>query len=194
METNRRRSSVCCFGALALCTFALAAGRPAGADLPAGASDELAHRIEAYLALRERAVADVPALKETRSPENILAREQALGAAIAAARTGAEPGALFGGAAPFVREEIEREIGRRRASDRRALLAELPALAAPAPNTPYPSDVAMATTPPLLLAALPTLPEALEYRLFGRHLVLRDVEANLIVDVLPEVLPAGEAR
>lgn len=193
MDTDRRRSIVCCFGAIALCTFALAAG-PAAANLPAAASDELADRIESYLALRERAVADVPALQETRSPEDILAREQALGAAIAAARTGAEPGALFGGAAPFVREEIEREIGRRKASDRRALLAELPALAAPAPNTPYPADVAMATTPPLLLAVLPTLPEALEYRLFGRHLVLRDVEANLIVDVLPEVLPAGEPR
>jgi len=30
----------------------------------------------------------------------------------------------------------------------------------------------------------------LEYRFAGRHLIIRDAEANIIVDVLPDVLPA----
>ena len=51
-------------------------------------------------------------------------------------------------------------------------------------NQPYPPDVALATVPPKLLAQLPMLPEELEYRLVDRRLLLRDRDANLIVDVL----------
>ena len=35
---------------------------------------------------------------------------------------------------------------------------------------------------------LPELPEPLEYRFAGRHLILLDTEANLVVDVVPGVL------
>jgi hypothetical protein len=41
-----------------------------------------------------------------------------------------------------------------------------------------------------LVGLLPTLPEELEYRFVGRHLVLLDVELNLVVDVLREAAPA----
>ena len=40
-----------------------------------------------------------------------------------------------------------------------------------------------------LLRKLPDLPPELEYRIVGRHLILRDVKANLIVDVLRDVVP-----
>jgi hypothetical protein len=43
-------------------------------------------------------------------------------------------------------------------------------------------------TPGCVLATLPSLPEELQYRFVGRDLVLVDIEANLIVDVLPDVL------
>lgn len=41
-----------------------------------------------------------------------------------------------------------------------------------------------------LVGLLPPLPDELEYRFVGRHLVLLDVEANLVVDVLREAVPA----
>jgi hypothetical protein len=41
---------------------------------------------------------------------------------------------------------------------------------------------------PLMIAALPPLPEELEYRFVGRDLVLLDVHAGLIVDILPNAL------
>ena len=41
---------------------------------------------------------------------------------------------------------------------------------------------------PALVEALPALPYELEYRFVGRHLVLLDVEANLVVDVLRDAL------
>jgi hypothetical protein len=42
---------------------------------------------------------------------------------------------------------------------------------------------------PSMLAGLPELPPELEYRFLGRHLILVDVLANLVVDVLPDALP-----
>ena len=43
--------------------------------------------------------------------------------------------------------------------------------------------------PPKLLLRLPRLPEEVEYRFLGRHLILRDVGANVIVDFIYNVLP-----
>ena len=47
----------------------------------------------------------------------------------------------------------------------------------------------MQTTPPTLLLNLPKLSEKLDYRIVGNNLVLRDVEANLIVYFLPQAIP-----
>jgi hypothetical protein len=47
----------------------------------------------------------------------------------------------------------------------------------------------MATMPPGLLKVLPALPKELEYRIIGRDLVLRDVDASLIIDYVPNVIP-----
>jgi hypothetical protein len=56
-------------------------------------------------------------------------------------------------------------------------------------NAPYPPNVPYTTLPPALLLRLPTLPDGLEYRFVGRALILRDVDAALIVDFLPNALP-----
>ncbi|HLY20154.1 MAG TPA: hypothetical protein VKR61_23160, partial [Bryobacteraceae bacterium] len=54
----------------------------------------------------------------------------------------------------------------------------------------YPEGVPLQSTPPTILLNLPKLPSELEYRVVGRALVLLDVEANLIVDYIPDALPA----
>jgi len=38
------------------------------------------------------------------------------------------------------------------------------------------------------LSVLPPLPKGLEYRILGRYLVLRDVDASLIIDYIPEAV------
>ena len=53
----------------------------------------------------------------------------------------------------------------------------------------FPVAAPMATMPPSLLAALPPLPKGLEYRIVGEYLVLRDVEAALIIDFIPAAIP-----
>ena len=50
----------------------------------------------------------------------------------------------------------------------------------------------MATMPPSLLAVLPTLPKELEYRIIGKYLILRDVDAALILDVIPDAVTARQ--
>jgi len=55
-------------------------------------------------------------------------------------------------------------------------------------NTPIPWGVGRWTFT-WLLTTLPALPEDLEYRLVGRNLVLVDVRANIVVDVLRGAVP-----
>jgi hypothetical protein len=53
----------------------------------------------------------------------------------------------------------------------------------------YPTTLPLVTVPAKLLRALPELPDGLEYRILGRHLILRDVKANLIVDFVRDAVP-----
>ena len=56
-------------------------------------------------------------------------------------------------------------------------------------NTVYPTTIPLETFPPVLLRKLPDLPPELEYRIVNKSLILRDVKANLIVDILRGVVP-----
>ena len=42
--------------------------------------------------------------------------------------------------------------------------------------------------PPNVLAALPRLPDDIEYRFMGRDLILLDTRANVIIDRVPDAL------
>jgi hypothetical protein len=44
--------------------------------------------------------------------------------------------------------------------------------------------------PPRLMEALPLLPKQLEYDFAGRTLILRDIDADVVVDYIPDALPA----
>jgi hypothetical protein len=155
------------------------------------APDAIARFVEratAYVDLRDAAARHVPPLEETAEPAEISAREQALADGIRAARPQARIGDVFGPAGPSLAAIVREDFASRARTERRALVAELPTAAAPAVNAAYPASLPLLTLPPALLDALPKIPRPLEYRLFGRHLILRDAEANLVVDVLPDVL------
>ena len=55
-------------------------------------------------------------------------------------------------------------------------------------NATYPSGAPLSSVPPSVLLTLPKLPDGLEYRFVGRHLILYDEKANLIVDILRNVV------
>lgn len=50
--------------------------------------------------------------------------------------------------------------------------------------TEYPSGVPLSTLPAQLLKVFPAIPKELEYRFLGPHLIIMDVAAFLIVDVI----------
>ena len=55
-------------------------------------------------------------------------------------------------------------------------------------NASYPDDTPLPTTPAQVLMKLPKLPEQLEYRIVGKTLIVRDVEADIIVDFVPNAI------
>jgi hypothetical protein len=149
-------------------------------------------RVAEYVKVHKVARAEVHGLKPTDSPEAIEHHEHKLAHEISESRRGAQAGDIF---SPPIADEFRRLIGETmrgpeaatiRASLRSASPVVLPVLKV---NDPYPAGVALQSTPPSLLMNLPKLPPELDYRVVGRTLILRDVEANLVVDCIPNALP-----
>ena len=161
-----------------------------GVNAQGAATLEFKKRIDAYLKIHNAAEGKVPNLKRTDDPKEISDREQALGRMIMTLRAGAQPGDIFAPAyQPYFIKIVQDDFKTRSAADRKALVAELPAKMKIDINTVYPTTIPLETFPPILLRKLPDLPPELEYRIVGRSLLLRDVKANLIVDILRDVVP-----
>lgn len=151
---------------------------------------EFKKRVDAYLELRRAIAGQLPEVKETGDPAKISEREKALGKAIATARAKAKAGDVFGpGMSRHLQRILAEDWNARSAADRQALFEEIPPGLQLKVNEPYPTSIPLVTAPPKLLAQLPMIPEELEYRLVERRLLLRDRDANLIVDVLVGVVP-----
>ncbi len=150
---------------------------------------EFHKRIQHYLEIHNQAEGKVPNLKKTDDPKEISDREKALAEAIMTLRAGAQPGEIFAlEYQPYFIQIVRDDFKRRSAKDRKAIIWELPARMKVDINTVYPTTLPLATFPAELLRKLPDLPPELEYRLVGRSLILRDVKANLIVDILRDVV------
>jgi len=141
-------------------------------------------RVKAYISLRDKIAGTLPEVKETNDPAKISARERALGIAIAMERKSANAGDIFGDLSPYLQRIIDDDWRTRSTADRKALFEEIPPGLTLVVNQPYPTTIPLITAPAKLLARLPTLPEAVEYRLIERRLLLRDRDANLVIDVL----------
>jgi hypothetical protein len=164
-------------------------GQPA-VNAQGAATLEFQKRIQAYLKIHNEAEGKVPNLKSTDDPQKISDREKALAQAIMTLRAGAKPGEIFAPEyQPYFIKIVKDDFATRSARDRKALVSELPAKMKVDVNTVYPTTIPLATFPPALLRKLPDLPPELEYRIVGRSLLLRDVKANLIVDILRDVVP-----
>jgi hypothetical protein len=150
-------------------------------------------RVDEYMKLRDKITRTVPELEETKDPAKISAREKALGQAIAAARTTAKSGDVFGAEmSKYLRTILAEDWKSRSAADRKALFEEIPPNLKLNVNQSYPTTIPLVTLPAKLLAKLPMLPEVLEYRLVDHYFLLRDRDANLIIDVLPKVYPSRD--
>jgi hypothetical protein len=163
-------------------------GQPVNAQ--GAATLEFKKRIDEYMKVHNEAESKVPSLKKTDDPKEISDREKALGQTIMTLRANAQPGDIFAPAyQPYFVKIVQDDFKGRSAADRKAIINELPKNMKVDINTVYPTTLPLATFPPALLRKLPDLPSDLEYRIVGRSLLLRDVKANLIVDILRDVVP-----
>lgn len=148
---------------------------------------EFSHRVAGYARLHDIAAAEIHGLKPTNSPDAIEHYQRRLARRIRESRNTAGPGNIFTAeiAAVFRRVISGAMQGpdavRIRASLQRGAPARLPAVRV---NFTFPPDSALPSMPPSLLLDLPPLPKELDYRVVGTALVLRDVDANLIVDYI----------
>lgn len=139
-------------------------------------------RIQDYVALRSRLEVGLPPLVVTTNADEIEMFEHRLAERIDDAR-GSRRGQLF---APAMEGQLKRML------DVHADPATVALIMDDGPgefdvdiNETYKKKYSLATMSPKLLLLLPDLPKDLEYRFVGRHLVLRDARANIIVDEIP---------
>jgi hypothetical protein len=171
--------------ALSCCAYADLRGQERPVNPDAQVLQDFQERIKKYLEIHKKA--DVPKMKETKDPAEIKQAQEALAAAVRAARPNAKQGEIFTPAiAKKLRSLMYPEVkGPGTKETREAIKEDQPAKVALKVNARYPDDQPLPTVPPNLLASLPKLPEQLEYRIVGNSLILRDVPANLIVDFIP---------
>ena len=161
-----------------------------GVNAQGAATLEFKKRIDAYLKIHNAAEGKVPNLKRTDDPKEISDRQAALAKMIMTLRAGAQPGDIFAPEyQPYFIKIVQEDFKTRSAADRKAIVNELPANIKIDINTEYPTTIPLETFPPVLLRKLPDLPPELEYRIVNKNLILRDVKANLIVDILRGVVP-----
>jgi hypothetical protein len=182
-----------------LCASSTAAwaglGQSPPEDKPTRAARVFAEHVQAYVTLQKEVEAKLSTPKVTADVVQITTNQQALATGIVAARRDARLGDLF---TPDVAGELREGIRKAfRSVEGRNIRRTILEGDAAAPgllrvNEIYPEEFPVTTMPPTLLRRLPILPAELVYRIVGRSLVILDVKANLIVDVLPNAIPKAD--
>ena len=150
-----------------------------------------------YAQLHRRLEATLPPLEVSSDPGTIDRLVRQMSAAMRDARPNARVGEFFTDAlAAELRARIAMALAANgfTAADVReteALEGVDPAMVPLAVNGAFPWQYATAVFP-CVLRAMPQLPPELQYRIVGDTLVLIDVHANLIVDLLPYALATTE--
>jgi hypothetical protein len=159
---------------------------------------DFSKRVAGYVELQKSAESKLPKLGDESEPEKIAAHKKALAASLVAERSNAQQGGIFTPAiAAEFRSIIKQELAgaegrpaREVIRDGNPMIEGDPAKLKLAVNARYPDDQPVSTMPPDLLLRLPKLPsESLEYRFIGKHLILRDNKADLIVDYIRDAAP-----
>ena len=179
---------------VAAVVFALQAATACAAQQPspqvnaqAQVLQDFKQRVNAYVQMRNKADDGVPKQKETNEPADIKNAQDGLAKRIIAARAGAKRGEIFTPEiAVHFRRLLRPEV--KDADTKQLILDDNPGAIPFKVNGPYPAAAPLSTVPPNVLASLPELPMEIEYRFVGKHLILRDARANIVIDYVTNVL------
>lgn len=176
--------------------FLVPSDRSAGAgqvrvNPDAAVAVEFGKRVEGYLAIHKKAVEGLPKMSKESTPQEIDDHQRSLARSIQLLRPRARPGDIF---TKDIRAYIRRQLagvfaGPEGRKLRSSIMDENPGPIRVAANGRYPDTVPLTTMPPQVLAALPTLPDELEFRFIADRLILLDVPARLVVDYIEDALP-----
>lgn len=169
----------------------------AGFQEPAGGAEEALRAfhngVNLYAALHHKFEGPLPPRVPARDTFSALVARRYLASAIRTARMSARPGDIFDPAAARVFRAMIAEVfsapGGAALADEFRRRAAHP-VADPVVNEPYPMEAA-AVVPDPILQRLPTLAGDVEYRAVNADLILWDVHAEIVVDVLPDALLQG---
>jgi hypothetical protein len=154
---------------------------------------EFSRRVSDYVALHRRLEGPVPTIQVSSDPDEVRRATVALAGKIRAARGRARQGDFF---TPDVARVFRASIATACGGDfdlvYETAIEENPELRSwrPRVNGAYPESAPYSMVSPNVLCNLPELPEELQYRFWGRDLLLWDYHANVIVDVLPDAIPS----
>lgn len=151
----------------------------------------LVARIDEYMALHRKLESTLPALNKDATPEEIDSHQRALHKLTREARRNARPGDIFTkDSRALIRRLMAGVFGGPGGAQLKAsIMEENPGRMRLSVNDRYPDTVPLSTVPPQVLEGLPPLPEDLEYRFIGRTLILFDVHAHMIVDLVENAIP-----
>jgi hypothetical protein len=149
-------------------------------------------RVKAYADLHKQLATGDAKQVETDDPAKITAVKARLAEKMRAARRDAKQGDIFTPAVrPVFRRLLAPELKGEDGRDTKEILKD----DAPAPgsvpfkvNAKYPENQPRPTVPGKVLLSMPALPAPLEYRIVGQHLLLLDMEADLVVDYILNVI------
>jgi hypothetical protein len=151
-------------------------------------------RVDHYVRVHRRLERGLPPEHLFGDLEDMPEAVDALHVAIADARAHARAGAIFTPAvADLLSARLERAIANSGLPPAGVFVAlnlgDREGIPEPQINGRFPA-MGHVRVWPVLLAALPELPEELQFHFVGRDLVLVDVHADLVVDILKDALPA----
>ena len=151
-------------------------------------------RVWDYYKLRSELEQGLPPLTVTDDPAEIRRAVRALAKRIRVARAGAKQGDMF---TPTISVEFKKALTLEMDADTwAAIMDDNPGEFSNQINGTYPEAKPFSTVPPNILAVLPRLPDDIQYRFLGRHLILLDTKANVILDRIPRAiqLPGRDER
>jgi hypothetical protein len=146
-------------------------------------------RVSAYVELRDELRKGTPALA-VGDPAQVRHAVDALAARIRVARADARRGDIF---TPTISREFKKVLVQTDDTTWADIVDDNPGEFSTRINGSYPEKKPFSTVPPNILAALPRLPDDLEYRFLGRHLILLDTRASVIVDWIPYAMGCGDS-
>jgi len=144
-------------------------------------------RLDNYVKKQRALLKDSPIPKDA-TPAQVKSRQETLAAELRTIRKSAKQGDIFTPAvASLFKRLMYPEVKEQPRETKQALEEEDGETAQVylKVNAPWPASEPLTTVPANLLATLPQLPMDVEYRISNkRHLVMRDVDANIIVDYI----------